>query len=139
ETVRASPDHCVIAAWSHSLLERYEPISGLAHRALELAARGARPHPHVDEVVLHARLLAAAVEATEGCATDDALQEVAEVLATATPGDLPLCASAEIVRGKLLMLRGRYDAALPALRRARELGVGAGSHLLRLAAASGLA
>jgi LuxR family transcriptional regulator, maltose regulon positive regulatory protein len=137
ELVRSSPDHCVIAAWASSLVERYAGIESYSRRALELAARGPGEWPHVPEVELHARTLVAGVEATVGAQPDQSLAALGSVLAEADPADILLRASAEIMSGKALCHAGRYDAALPHHGRALQLGIQAGSDLLRLAAITG--
>jgi LuxR family maltose regulon positive regulatory protein len=139
EVVHASPEHCVIAAWSYSQLERYEPIVDLARRALELTADGERPHPHVDDVEQHARIILAGAEAMTGGSAKLALDTIADMLAVTPAANLPLRASAEVMNGKLHAFRGDYETALEAFTRARELSLRAGSDLLRLASVTGLA
>jgi LuxR family maltose regulon positive regulatory protein len=139
EMVRASPEHCVIAGWAYSQQERYSPIAELSRRALELAGEGERPHPHVDDVEQHARLLLAGAELLDGGSARTALETIDQVLATTSSTNLPVRATAEVMNGKLLAFRGDYEAALEAHARARELGLRANSDLLRLAGVAGLA
>jgi LuxR family maltose regulon positive regulatory protein len=139
EVIQASPEHCVIAAWAYSQQERYEPIAELAQRALDLMCGGERPHPHVDDVEQHARLLLAGAELLDSGSAKAALETIDQVLATTPAINLPVRATAEVMNGKLLAFRGDYQAALAAYTRARELGLRAGSGLLRLAGVAGLA
>lgn len=139
EIVHASPDHCVIAGWSHTLVENYAVVQDLAGRALDRLALGAREYPSVDDAALHARTLQAGAGALDGspAAAEAALRALHAVLAEAGEHSLPVRASAEIMCGKLLCNLGRYDAALPHHERARDLGERLGSDLLRFAAVTG--
>ena len=135
--VRASADHCVIAAWASSLDERYDALRAHGRRALELAAAGPGDWPHVHQVGLHARTIVAGIEFTDGGSAEATLAALGSVLDQVDSEDLLLRASAEIMTGKTLCHAGRYDASLAHHDRALELGIRAGSDLLRLAAITG--
>jgi LuxR family transcriptional regulator, maltose regulon positive regulatory protein len=137
DVVRSSADHCVIAAWASSLVERYDAVESYARCALDLANQGPGPWPFVPEVGLHARVVVAGAEASGGAPADRTLGALRSVLEEAEPDDLLLRSSAEIMSGKALCHAGRYEDALVHHDRALELGVRAGSDLLRLAAITG--
>lgn len=139
ELVHGSPDHCVIAAWSSTLVERYERVGPLAERSLELLERGERAHPWVDDVALHTRVLLAGAAGLNGTPAHDVLQRLRDVLEEAPPANLLLRSSAEIMCGKVLCHAGHYEEALVHHDRARDHGANAGSELLRLAAVTGRA
>jgi LuxR family transcriptional regulator, maltose regulon positive regulatory protein len=157
--VRSSPDHCVIAAWALTLMQVYDPdggvedvaverkagalgttrhhdpIGGYAQQALALLAEGSRPFPAVDDVAHHARVLLA----TADSGPDDALRALEHARDDIPAGNLPLRAVTEVRIGELGALTGRYDHALAALDRARDLAEQAGSALLRVSAVTGRA
>ena len=136
-TVQSSADHCVIAAWASSLDEGYDAVRAYGRRALELAAAGRGDWPHVHQVRLHARAIAAGIDFTEGGSAKSTLAALGSVLDETDPEDLLLRSSAEIMTGKTLCHAGRYSDSLAHHDRALELGIRARSDLLRLAAITG--
>ena len=136
-TVESSADHCVIAAWASSLDEGYDAVRAYGRRALELAAAGPGEWPYVPQVELHARTIVAGIEFTEGGSAKSTLAALGSVLEETDPEDLLLRSSAEIMTGKTLCHAGRYADSLAHHDRALELGIRAGSDLLRLAAITG--
>jgi LuxR family transcriptional regulator, maltose regulon positive regulatory protein len=139
DIVGASPDHAVIAAWAHTLTEDYSSASAVSSRALELLAHGARPYPHVDDALLHARLIRAGSDALESRSPADVMDELVEIRETAPSENLPLCASANLMIGNLCLLLGRYEQGLAANERALEAAGQMGSDLIHLAAVTGMA
>jgi LuxR family maltose regulon positive regulatory protein len=139
DIVRSSPDHCVIAAWSHSLVEQYDAIAGYASRALESLGEGQRPFTYVGHVELHVRALLAGAAHLDGQDPRGTLRMLDEVLAATPADDLLLRASVAIMRGKVLAFDGRYEEGIAAHGQAHACGERAGSELLQMAACTGKA
>ena len=138
EIVDASPDHGVIAAWASTLAEDYESASAISKNALYLLDAGQRPHPHVDDALLHARLIRTGAEALEGRSISEVIDEIREIRREA-PENLPVLASADLMIGNLCQLLGRYEEGLAANERALDTSAEMGSDLLHLAAVTGMA
>lgn len=134
-----SPDHIVITALAGTLAERYGELGARGHLAARLLAERRRPHPFVDAVELHTRLVIAGADQLDGRPMEPILGELTAVARDAALQSLPAAASAQLMAGNLLRLNGAYAAAESANRAALSLGAQADSDLLRLAAVTGMA
>ncbi len=137
--VRSSPDHCILGAWAHSLLEDPETMGVYATTAAEAWRAGSRPFPYVDHVEIHARITGAEARAVLAGNPASAIPEVEGLRPDIPEGSGALRTAGGIVLGELLALTGRHREALVAHGEASDLAGEMAFGLLQVTSATGRA
>jgi LuxR family transcriptional regulator, maltose regulon positive regulatory protein len=137
--VRSSPDHCILGAWAHSLLEEPRMMESFASAAWDAWESGARPFPHVNDVEFHAAVTRAEARAVLAARPELALADLETVLPRIPERSAALRTAACIVRGELLALCGRHREALERHDEARRIAGQTGLALLEITSATGRA
>ncbi len=137
--ILSSPDHCILGAWTHSLLE--DPVAMAFHAAAaeEAWGAGSRPYPHVEDVEIHARMTGAEARAVLAGDPESAIPEVSALQSAIPETSGALRTAGAIVLGELLGLTGRHQEALVYHDEARRLAGEMDYGLLRVTSATGVA